>query len=130
MKRATGAADKWKSLFQKTPGPHPKWKQPLHQTCPHGLSIFIVNGTYVRNHFDSDFNQGGNGYRYRFVPKKELWIADETPESELALVAFHECHETELMKNGSSYENAHTASKRLENQARRRDLPGERRNRK
>ena len=101
------------------------WKFHFGEKCPHGLNIFLVNGTYVRNHFDSDWVQGGNGFRYRFNPKSELWLDAEMPESEWAYVLFHECYETEKMREGWSYERAHDAAKRAENKFRRRDRPGE-----
>jgi hypothetical protein len=96
------------------------WKRSLGQKCPHGLHLVAVDGTYVRNRWDSDYVQGGNGFRYRFVPKGELWIDWATPKSEWEFVFFHECYETERMRAGLSYERAHMGAKRLENKARRR----------
>jgi len=109
---------------------HPWWKKPLHEDCPHGLKIFLVDGSHIRNHFDSDFDQGGNGWAYDFVPKTEIWIDDHVPMAELAYVAFHECHEAELMRGGMSYDRAHEATKRLEDHYRHRDHPGESRRRR
>ncbi len=101
------------------------WKFHLGEKCPHGLDIFLVNGTYVRNHYDSDFVQGGNGFRYRFCPKGELWIEMDMPSAEWAYVGYHECYETEKMREGWSYERAHDAAKRAENKMRRAHKPGE-----
>ena len=56
------------------------WKRSMGLDCPHGLEFFIVNVSNVRNTYDSDFVQGGNGQRYRFCPKRELWIDDTLPE--------------------------------------------------
>lgn len=95
------------------------WKKSLGQKCPHGLHLVAVDGTYVRNRWDSDFVQGGGGFRYRFIPKGELWIDWSTPRAEWEFVLFHECHETERMRAGLSYDSAHTGAKRLENKARR-----------
>lgn len=103
------------------------WKKPLGEACPHGLHIFIVDGSRIRNLHDSDFDQGGNGYAYTFVPKKEIWIDSHVPSSERPYVAFHECHEADDMKHGKSYDNAHVAAKKLEDKMRKRDRPGERR---
>jgi len=94
------------------------WKKYLGEACPHGLELVAVDGTHVRNTYDSDFVQGGNGFRYRFVPKGELWIDEQTPESEWPLVAFHECYETELMRGGMDYESAHTRAKLREDRIR------------
>jgi hypothetical protein len=95
------------------------WKTSTGLACPHGLEIFLVDGTHIRNKWDSDFVQGGNGFRYKFCPRRELWVDASTPETEVAFVAFHECHETELMRGGMSYEDAHDRAKRLENKFRR-----------
>lgn len=107
------------------------WKRPMlnlegrQVRCDHGLLVFLVNGSYVRNHFDSDWIQGGNGFRYRFNPKNELWIDEGMTEAEWPFVLFHECYETEKMRGGWSYERAHDAAKRAENKLRRRYHPGE-----
>lgn len=92
----------------------PWWKKQINEACPHGRLIFMVNGTHVRNHYDSDFVQGGNGYAYTFIPKGELWIADETPTIEIPFVTFHECIEAELMKGGMDYDHAHVKAKKQE----------------
>ena len=109
--------------WQTIPSPVPRrsvgWKTYLGESCPHGRRIVIVDGTHVRDHHDSDFSQGGNGYRYRFIPRGEIWIDGQIDQSEWSLIAFHECHEAELMRSGRSYSRAHDAAKRLEDQFRR-----------
>lgn len=102
------------------------WKRSMGLACPHGLELFLVDGTFIRNNYDSDFVQGGNGQRYRFCPKSELWIDDSIPNEEQAYVALHECYEAFLMATkGYDYERAHNCAKRLENQFRREGRPGE-----
>jgi hypothetical protein len=96
--------------------------RPAGETCVHGLQIVLVDGTYVRNHMDSDFSQGGNGYRYNFIPKSEIWIDCQISEMEWPLIAFHECHEAELMKHGWSYSSSHDRAKQLEDELRRATL--------
>lgn len=91
------------------------WKKFIGEACPHGLKIALVDGTYVRNHFDSDFSQGGNGFRYpRFISRKEIWIDSEIHKDEWPFIAFHECQEVERMREGLDYEHAHDQAKRLE----------------
>jgi hypothetical protein len=99
--------------------PTPPWKRQLGERCPHRLEIFMVDGTFVRNHFDSDFVQGGNGYAYNFIPKSEIWISHETPNEEIPMVAFHECFEALLMENGLDYDHAHDIAKMEEDKFRR-----------
>jgi hypothetical protein len=110
-------------VWQTIPSPTPRlsmgWKMHLGESCPHGRSIVLVNDTKVRDRFDSDFSQGGNGYRYRFIPKREIWIDSEVNQEEWPLIAFHECREAELMKSGMSYSRAHDTAKRLEDRFRR-----------
>lgn len=104
------------------------WKRSMGLACPHGLEFFLVDGTFIRNNYDSDFVQGGNGARYRFCPKRELWIDESIPENEQEYVALHECYETYLMlEHGYDYDRAHNCAKRLENKFRRQDRPGEER---
>ena len=79
----------------------------------------------MRNHFDSDFVAGGNGYRYRWIPRGEIWLDDTYPIEEWPFNAFHECHESEGMKGGKDYETAHDAAKRAEDRGRHREFPGE-----
>jgi len=90
------------------------WKQFVGEACPHGRKLVLVDGTYIRNHFDSDFSQGGNGFRYRFIPRGEIWIDIDINPDEHAFIAFHECQEIERMRSGLSYDRAHDQSKRLE----------------
>ena len=109
--------------WQTHPVPKPPssaaWKIYRGEACPHGLQIVLVDGTHVRDNYDSDFSQGGNGYRYRFVPRGEIWIDCEIDRSEWPLIAYHECEEVELMRRGRDYSRAHDAAKRLEGRFRR-----------
>lgn len=104
------------------------WKKSMGEACPHGDEIFLVDGPYVRNTFSSDMVQGDNHYHSpKFVPKGELWIDDSMPTSERPFVAFHECHESDLMSKGMDYESAHDRAKALEDKYRKIHRPGERR---
>jgi hypothetical protein len=96
-----------------------EWKQPLGGACAHGLAIMLVDGTYVRNHYDSDFSQGGNGFRYRFVSRREIWVDKQISEIEWPFIIMHECYEAELMREGQTYDRAHDTAKRLEDKCRR-----------
>ena len=95
------------------------WKRYYGEVCPHGRQIVLVDGTHVRNTFNSDFSQGGNGYAYAdFIPKNEIWIDWHIPEDEWPFIAFHECEEIEHMKKGDSYLVAHDKAKRSEDRFR------------
>lgn len=100
-------------------------KRPIG-VCPHGLRIYLVDGSIVRNEFDSDYVQGGNPERYKWIPKGEIWIDDSTPKAEVSYVALHECDEAKLMsEKGEGYEQAHDEAKELENKARHKNFPGD-----
>jgi len=96
----------------------PSWKIDAEHSCPHGLKVYLVDGKYVRDHYDSDFCQGGNGFAYDFVPKNELWIDGAIGENEWHLIEFHECGEAELMRGGMSYDEAHDKIKAQEDRLR------------
>ena len=108
----------WHTIATPRPSRATPWSIGSLASCPHGLEIILVDGMYVRNHYDSDFSQGGNGYRYTWIPKDQIWIDWQISEDERLFIAFHECHEAMLMKKGSSYGKAHDEAKRLENQHR------------
>jgi hypothetical protein len=90
------------------------WKESTSEACPHGLRIMLVDGTYVRDTWDSDFSQGGNGWAYGFVPKNEIWIDWCIPEEEWPFIVYHECVEVEAMRRGFTYSQAHEKAKRQE----------------
>jgi hypothetical protein len=96
------------------------WKRDAEHCCPHGLKVYLVDGKYVRDVYDSDFCQGGNGFAYTFVPKDEIWIDAAITEDEWHLIEFHECGEAELMRGGMSYDVAHDKIKEQEDRLRRR----------
>ena len=99
----------------------PSWKLDAEHCCPHGLKVYLVDGKYVRDTYDSDFCQGGNGFAYpAFVPKDEIWIDAAITEAEWHLIEFHECGEVELMRRGMSYDEAHDKIKEQEDRLRRR----------
>ena len=112
----------WQTTSAPTTPSSKSWKVFTGDACPHGLQIALVDGTYVRNHHDSDFSQGGNGFRYRFVSRREIWIDAQISRDEWPLIAFHECREVELMRRGMSYDQAHNIAKRLEDRLRHTNL--------
>jgi hypothetical protein len=71
------------------------------------VSIYYVDGIYIRDHIDVDFCLAGNWARYIYVPQGELWI--EAAESEdFWPIIVHEYTETKhMVEEGMSYEDAH-----------------------
>lgn len=42
-----------------------------------GFIVWIVDGGYIRENIDEEFNNFGQHYRFKFIPKKEFWIDKE-----------------------------------------------------
>ena len=108
--------------LEKTSTARKDWKQFTGERCEHGLKIFLVDGTHVRDKWDTLFIQGGHKLRYDFVPKGEIWIEASLPENERPFVILHECFEITKMEMGWDYDRAHAAAKRIENKMRRASL--------
>jgi len=86
----------------------------LWKTLENGVSVWIVNGRFVRSVFDIDFTAGGHDHVYEFVPKNEVWIDNDIKENERGFVLLHELHERNRMENGLPYSKAHAESSNLE----------------
>ena len=67
--------------------------QRLWKKLENGVSVWIINGRFVRSVFDIDFTEGGHDYVYEFVPENEVWIDDAIEEKERGYVLLHELHE-------------------------------------
>jgi hypothetical protein len=83
-----------------------------------GDAVFVVDGRGVRDRFDPNFTQGGHHWRYRFIPRREIWIDDAVAERELDATLAHEAHELALMRKGARYEAAHESALALEREVR------------
>lgn len=82
------------------------------------VTVWIVDGQYVRDNIFIDFVSGGNHERYNFVPSGEIWI-DNDNEDEAGFILLHELIESSLMRGGADYEMAHNAANASETRARR-----------
>jgi hypothetical protein len=88
-----------------------------------GKTIWIVDGAVVRREIFPEFLYGGNGERYLFVPKDEIWIDQSIAAEEFQYTLSHELHERDLMaQKGMSYADAHDSSLALEQKMRKNDL--------
>ena len=80
-----------------------------------GREIWLVDGRAVRDLAYVDFTLGGHGFRYRFIPRREVWLDDAVRPSERAFILHHELVELNLMANaGLSYDLAHARASRAE----------------
>jgi hypothetical protein len=81
--------------------------------------LWLVDGRAVRDLFDPNFTEGGHHLRYRFIPRREIWIDDALVASERHFVIAHETHELDLMLEGMAYYPAHDRALELEKRLRR-----------
>jgi len=82
-------------------------------------TIILVDGRAVRSAFDVNFTLGGHGFRYRFIPRSEIWIDDAVAPAERPAILTHEAVEVDLMADGMTYDDAHARASRAESRYRR-----------
>ncbi len=70
------------------------------------LEVWIVDGAYIRGHIDEEFTNFGQHYRYKYIPKNELWIDAEAEHDERRFFIDHLLVEHRLMEKGESYNKA------------------------
>jgi hypothetical protein len=78
------------------------------------ITIWIVDGTYVRTHIDEEFTNYGQHYNFTYIPNDEFWIDKEGKQDELKFFVDHLLVEHRLMAKGASYDNALVAADRVE----------------
>lgn len=78
------------------------------------IEVFVVSGEGVRDHYKTDFSQGGHGYVYDWIPKGEIWLEEEESDEFPAILA-HEYAEMVMMRDlGMDYEKAHGIASKIE----------------
>lgn len=95
---------------------------PIKPLLP-GTKVFLVNGKAMRDLFDSDWVEAGNGERYDFIPKNEYWIDDTMDPAERYECLVHETIESLYMMAGLDYNHAHDKAKAVEDKIRHKQLP-------
>jgi hypothetical protein len=83
-----------------------------------GFQVKLVNGEKVRDHFKTDFTQGGNPEVYPWIPQGEVWIEATLDPDEKEFTLLHELTEMKLMKGGMGYDEAHKQASKTEFKAR------------
>lgn len=104
-----------RSIRQEQPAKRMKVR---HLSTFGGLDVWLVDGAEVRRVFYPDFIQGGNGYRYEFIPKNEIWIEESLPAEDRVFTLLHELYETMLMSGGMTYDPAHERATDMEKRLR------------
>jgi hypothetical protein len=79
------------------------------------ISVWIVDGSKIRDLFKTDFVDGGHGYVYPWIPNDEVWIESGLDDREIKYTLYHEVSERNLMKNNHmEYHQAHSKASKLE----------------
>lgn len=84
------------------------------------ISIWVVDGTYVRTHIDEEFTNYGQHYRFKEIPEDEFWIDQEASPDEGKFFIDHLLVEHRLMERGMPYDQALEAADRAERAERKR----------
>ena len=82
------------------------------------IHFWTVNAELIRDKIYIDYVAGGNFKRYHWIPRYEIWIADDTRRSEIMAVCLHELHETNQMNAGLDYDRAHESANKIEQEYR------------
>jgi hypothetical protein len=94
-----------------------KHSQPpyIRKVGQHGvISIWIVDGTYVRTHLDEEFTNYGQYLVFDCIPEHEFWLDHEAAEDEQRFFVDHLLMENRLMKRGVDYDHALEQADKLE----------------
>jgi len=71
------------------------------------ITVWIVDGNFIRCHIDEEFTNFGQHYRFKFIPESEFWIDQEHGKiEEERFYIDHMLVEYRLMKSGIVYEKA------------------------
>jgi hypothetical protein len=84
------------------------------------LTVWVVDGTYVRGQIDEEFTNFGQHYRFPYIPINEFWIDREAKPDETRFFIDHLLIENRLMAKGKSYDDALDTADRQERIERRR----------
>lgn len=83
------------------------------------LTVWIVDGQYVRKNIDEEFTNFGQHFRFRFIPLHEFWIDQEHGPGELQFFIDHLLIEHRLMTGGMTYDKALEKADAVEKKERR-----------
>jgi hypothetical protein len=78
------------------------------------ITIWVVDGTYVRTHIDEEFTNYGEHYGFKSIPKNEFWLDKEAQEDEQRFFIDHLLVEFRLCEKGVSYDDALVAADKAE----------------
>ncbi len=74
------------------------------------VSVWLVDGSYVRSHIDADFGEFGHRYSVAAIPRQEVWLDAEPAGDAPGSLARRALIERRLMARGMDYEAARTVA--------------------
>jgi hypothetical protein len=84
----------------------------LEQRGP--VSVWLVDGAYVRKNIDEEFSNFGHHYSCSAIPQDEVWLDQEAVPDEQRFFLHHAVVERELMAQGRDYDAAREEANRQE----------------
>jgi len=78
------------------------------------ITVWIVDGTYVRTHLDEEFTNYAQHYAFECIPKNEFWLDKEASENEQRFFIDHLLVEHRLMEKGVPYDDALQQADKIE----------------
>lgn len=84
------------------------------------ITIWVVDGTYVRTHLDEEFTNYGQPLVFDCIPKNEFWLDQEVKEDEQKFFIDHLLVEYRLMLKGKKFDDALEAADLVERAERKR----------
>lgn len=84
------------------------------------ITIWVVDGMYVRTHLDEEFTNYGQHYVFDCIPENEFWLDKEAQDDEQQFFIDHLLVEHRLMEHGVPYDEALKLADKKEMEERRR----------
>ncbi len=82
------------------------------------LSVWQVDGAYVRQNIDEEFSNFGHHWTIAEIPEREIWLDQEGHPDEQRFFLRHALVERKLMERGKGYEQARVAADTIERELR------------
>jgi hypothetical protein len=83
-----------------------------------GVSVWLVDGAYVRKNIDEEFSNFGHHHSCSEIPQDEVWLDQEAVPDEQRFFMHHARLERELMAQGKDYDTAREEANRQERRMR------------
>lgn len=80
----------------------------------HGIKIYLVDASIVRNKIKTDFTIGSNYLADRVIPRGQIWIDDKLKGLDRRAIIEHEVYEVGKMARGMPYAKAHRLATNIE----------------